>query len=105
MTKAEKIEDTEWVNIYAQYIYHSPATIRGTRNGLVALRDALTKAIDEGEATAVVFASDGEGYGIKCRRVNVLRQLGEPEYRYQDEFKAAQREAERAKTFKIAVGQ
>jgi len=84
-----------WLHIYGQYIYHGPATIKGTRDGLTALRDAITKALECGEETAEAFASDGEGYGVNILRVNTHASLGDPEYIYEAEFRVGIRAAER----------
>lgn len=60
-----------WIHIYAQHSEHQPAEIRGTREALTALRDAIDAALAEsnGEAEAKGIAADGEGYDIEIRRV------------------------------------
>lgn len=60
-----------WLHIYAQHSEHAPAEIRGTREALVALRDAIDRALADpnGEAESKAIAADGEGYGIEIRRV------------------------------------
>ena len=53
------------LHIYAQPWEHSDAWIVGTRDGLTALRDALTRALasERAEPTACLqFVTDGEGY-------------------------------------------
>ena len=68
---------TGWMHVYGQVSGHDPAEIRGTTEALVALRDALTAAIEgDGVSEAVVTASDGEGYAVQVRRINVLNLLG-----------------------------
>jgi hypothetical protein len=85
-----------WLHVYGQYSWHSEATIRGTKEGLVALRDALTEAIDySGRGSASVMASDGEGYRVQVERVNTHATLGSPEYLFELEYQMGKREAER----------
>jgi hypothetical protein len=62
-------EDTGTVNVYPQHSWHSMATIHADRAGLLALREAIDKAVETGEAEASVFASDGEGYSLLLRRM------------------------------------
>lgn len=75
-----------WLHVYAQSRQHSPAKIRGTTEGLKALRDALNTAIEHGgkatgEAqTSPVYAWDGEGYVVEIQRVNVIDLLGSLPY-------------------------
>jgi hypothetical protein len=77
---AGDLQTEPWLHIYAQYTNHAPATIRGTKEGLIALRDALTVAIDNGKGEGTAYASDGEGYPIEVQRVNVLNLLGRLPY-------------------------
>lgn len=77
---ADDLQTEPWLHIYAQYTNHAPATIRGTKEGLIALRDALTAAIETGQGQGEGFASDGEGYPIEVQRVNVLNLLGRLPY-------------------------
>lgn len=60
-----------WLHIYAQYAYHDPALILGTRDALVALRDGIDRALEHenGEATVEGITADGEGYGVEIKRV------------------------------------
>lgn len=68
---------TGWMHVYGQVSGHDPVEIRGTTEALVALRDALTKAIEgDGVSEAVAVTSDGEGYTVQVRRINVLNLLG-----------------------------
>jgi len=73
-----------WLNIYPQYMYHCEAKIVGNKSALSLLRDAIDRAIKNGQAVAggehrnpdgktipdelpdnVIFATDGEGYSIE----------------------------------------
>lgn len=68
---------TGWMHVYGQVSGHDPVEIRGTTEALIALRDALTRAIEgDGVSEAVATASDGEGYAVQVRRVNILNLLG-----------------------------
>lgn len=69
-----------WLHLRGQFTYHSEAHIVGSRAGLTALRDAINSALDSREATADVFASDGEGYQVLVRRSATIRDMGEPPY-------------------------
>lgn len=64
------------MHVYPQSQWHMPVDIRGTTEALVALRDALDRALAEGTAKATAYANDGEGYEINIHRVNVLNLLG-----------------------------
>jgi len=57
-------DDVAWMQIYGQSYWHQPAKICGDKTALAELRDAAAKALEEGEAKIVVFASDGEGYEL-----------------------------------------
>ena len=53
------------LHIYPSACEHDEVTIIGTPDGLRALRDALTAAIERnGPKKAIVFANDGEGYWV-----------------------------------------
>jgi hypothetical protein len=53
------------LHIYSAASEHDEVIIIGTHDGLRALRDALTAAIERnGPKKACVFASDGEGYWV-----------------------------------------
>ena len=60
-----------WLHIYAQYAYHDPVRILGTREALVALRDGINRALEHenGEAEAEAITNDGEGYGVEIKCV------------------------------------
>lgn len=59
------------LNIYGQYDNHTEARIVGNREGLLALKFEIEKALGtgvsavvEGEDSDCIFASDGEGYSV-----------------------------------------
>jgi len=61
------------LNIYGQPFEHAEAIIKGNREGLVELRDAIDRALRNGKAETAhphdcIFASDGEGYHIIIER-------------------------------------
>lgn len=93
--KKSEWDSLTWLHVYGQWFFHSEARIRGTKEGLTALRDALTLAIEKGQAEADVLAADGEGYSVLVQRVNTHAALGEPEYLYDAEYHAGRREMER----------
>lgn len=53
------------LHIYPQEFEHCDATIIGTRNGLLALRDAITEALEKGNSEATLLQNDGEGYSLR----------------------------------------
>lgn len=58
---------TPKLNVYSPYSYHSEAYIIGSREGLEALRDTLTKALEasSGEARSDACATtDDEGFRL-----------------------------------------
>jgi hypothetical protein len=52
------------VHLYGQAAWHDDAKIKGDRNGLLLLLDALNAAIANGSAVVTLFAADGEGYRL-----------------------------------------
>ena len=68
---AAEYADLPWMHIYPQHSAHSPAEIKGTRTALIALRDAIDRALADknGESEAEAIAADGEGYDVQIRRV------------------------------------
>lgn len=74
------IERTPWLHITSQFRWHGEAYITGTRDGLLALAGAINEALLNGDATAEVFATDGEGYGIVVRLSSTVGGLGRPVY-------------------------
>lgn len=59
------------LHLYAQSQWHDEAYLVGNRTGLVALRDAFTRLLDEDQTTATVLAyvNDGEGYDLIVHKV------------------------------------
>lgn len=74
-----KPSEYPWLHVYGQFSWHSEAAIVGTKNGLTALRDAVSRAIETGQGQAEVIATDGEGYTIEIRR-SIRSSMGEPQY-------------------------
>lgn len=64
-----EMPDTIDLHIYAQTQWHDEAYIVGNRAGLTALRDALTRLLDEAASTATLpaYTNDGEGYDLTVR--------------------------------------
>lgn len=53
------------LHLYAQVSHHQEAWVVGTPEALTALRDALTRALEDGRpAVAHSCAQDGEGYAV-----------------------------------------
>lgn len=55
------------LHVYSQSTTHDDAVIVGTKASLVALRDAITQAIETGESTFESFVSDGEGFTCRVK--------------------------------------
>lgn len=57
------------LHIYGQSMWHSEASIEGTRDGLKALRDAIDEALRTSREvrTEPLFTGDGEGYRTVIR--------------------------------------
>lgn len=96
MTRAN--DTYNFLHIYGQYAPHCFATIRGTRQGLEALRDAIEDAIESGSGTASVIPSDGESYRVEIYRVGTLGALGSPEYIEDSAYEISKR---RAKEYRL----
>ena len=69
------MSDLNLLHIYAQQHEHDAAWIVGSKGGLTALRDAIDRAIKDGEgytpiAHDEVMASDGEGYSVRIIQDN-----------------------------------
>lgn len=90
-----------WLHVYGQFCWHSEATIRGTRDGLIALRDAIDAAIETGSGSAEVIASDGEGYSVDVIRSSTVRGIGRPEYIMEREHELGKQELRRQREFKL----
>lgn len=75
MTEDEH-EALPWCHVYPQYIWHSSATIEGTRASLLAIRSAIDTALATGmdAESEQLFAADGEGYVVivKVRNLKYL---------------------------------
>ncbi len=68
---AHEFEELPWLHLYAQWGEHCEARILASKDGLVALRNAIDCAIADknGAAEAKAIAGDGEGYGIEIRKI------------------------------------
>lgn len=75
-----KVEETPWLHIRGQFTYHGEATIRGTTEGLMVLKETLDKALVCGRSDGLVFSSDGEGYSIAIERHSMVKGIGRPTY-------------------------
>jgi len=69
-----------WLHITSQFAEHGEAILTGTRDGLIALRDAVDKALETGDGKAAVYSTDGEGYAAIVRLSSTKAGLGEPVY-------------------------
>lgn len=80
-----KWPDIGWCHVWQQSFQHSPALIRGNRVALLNILAAIDEALNntEGEATASLMASDGEGYSLIVQRCTTMAGLGRPEYLYE----------------------
>jgi hypothetical protein len=60
---AAEYDALPWLHIHAQSHEHSHATIIGTREALIAMRDAIDRALTDknGETEMKAMAGDGEG--------------------------------------------
>ena len=69
MSVAEWPEGTALLHIVAQAHYHEPAFIAGNRDGLLALKKAIDKALmgQARTACAEVCPNDGEGFRVYVR--------------------------------------
>lgn len=64
-----EVDAQPWCHIYGQGSWHSQATIEGTRNALVIIRDAIEVALTEGRdgRSDSLFVTDGEGYHLEVK--------------------------------------
>lgn len=60
----------EVLHLYGQAFWHDGAYVVGTTRDLLALRDAIDKALVESHATIESFTADGEGYEITVLAVD-----------------------------------
>lgn len=54
----------EALHCYAQAFWHAEAYVSGGRVALIALRQAIDKALSDGAGECDVFTADGEGYTV-----------------------------------------
>jgi len=68
------------LHIYAQGYWHGDAFIVGTREALVALRDAIDGAIANGSADCESSVNDGEGFRARVLQMDEgqLQKLEQP---------------------------
>jgi hypothetical protein len=63
-------------------MWHSPAIVEGTRDGLRALRDAIDEALRSNREgmSKHVYAGDGEGYSVivRMRTADQIREAALP---------------------------
>ena len=52
------------LHVHAQWEWHEPAFILGNKTGLLALRNAIDVAIQQGSGRALTMTRDGEEYVI-----------------------------------------
>lgn len=65
---SEEFKPSRMLQIYGQSIWHADARLCGTVEGLTALRDALSAAINSSQPQGIgFFPSDGEGYWLEVK--------------------------------------
>lgn len=52
------------LHIYSQEYWHDDAFLVATRDGLLALREAIDRALKKRTGSARFFTGDGEGYSV-----------------------------------------
>ena len=95
------VELLPWLHIYGSYTYHSPATIRGTREVLLSLKSSIEAALKRKPEDAEVYASDGEGYAVQVIMVSTISSLGAPEYISDAEYSLSRAKAERDRAMRL----
>ena len=76
-----RMDDVHWLHVFAQYDCHAPAALIGNRNALLALRDAIDRALTSWtEETPSFCAADGEEYSLNIIPTRLMKRLGEPPY-------------------------
>lgn len=76
------------LHVYAQAAYHDEAYLVGDRKGLTAARDAIDRVLGgDGQSSAWVSVSDGEGFDLKVMCVDDPWDI-ETEYDERGEVKA-----------------
>lgn len=63
-----------WMNVYPAYTHHDFVAIVGDQQALQHLGERLLAAAAMGAATAICFATDGEGYAIEVLRVDDIEE-------------------------------
>lgn len=58
------------LHIYGQDFWHTCGYIVGNKEALIALKNAIEIALDEGEGVVDVYVNDGEGYDVHVIRDN-----------------------------------
>lgn len=56
---------TNLLHIYSQNYWHSPAYIVGDKETLLALKEAIDKALTQNQSSFESSTIDGEGYDVK----------------------------------------
>jgi hypothetical protein len=62
--EAQRQIGAEVLHLYAQPFWHVEAYLSGGRGALMALREAIEKALHHGDGKCDLFTSDGEGYTV-----------------------------------------
>lgn len=76
-----------WLHLYGQYQWHSPSRIVGTRDGLLALKEAVARCLEDRRPFEMqAFASDGEGYQITVEEVPSVTALARRKLPYTAQF-------------------
>ena len=58
------------LHIYSQIMWHDPAYIVGTEEGLIALRNAIDGALARDVGVETSYVNDGEGFSIAIKKVD-----------------------------------
>jgi hypothetical protein len=84
MAKTER-QDIPWLHLHPGAYWHDDAAIIGTRGALLALRDAVDRALQHWNAVEEMFVNDGEGYVLYVHVLNEedMRKMALP---YTDEM-------------------
>lgn len=56
--------EANYLHVYGPGAWHDPAYIVGDRGALLAMREAIDKALNLQAGVTTVFNNDGEGYGL-----------------------------------------
>jgi hypothetical protein len=82
-------DDFPVVHLWSPEYFHDDSYVVGNYEGLMKLRNAIDKAIKEGNGKEEVFISDGEGYDLNVIRSDNIDHIAVP---YLDEIAAENRE-------------